>query len=91
MNYQEQELYQNVNRIVTETNQNKFEKTVRGLLLDKVEFIFSTDSEVIDDNYIIIKGKKENCLISPLIRQKLLCIYKESNYGKKGRHTAKNS
>jgi len=76
MNYQQtKELYEIVNRVVSETPKHKFSKTVRGLQLDKLEFIFSTNKDVKDDNYIVVKGKTDHCIRSQSIRQKLLNIY----------------
>lgn len=76
MNYQEtKELYEIVNRVVSETPTEKFSKTVRGLQLDKLEFIFATNSDVKDDNYVVVKGKSDHCINSKVIRQKLLNIY----------------
>lgn len=54
---------------------SSFSKTVRGVKYSKLEFIFSTDREVVEDNQIVVKGKELHYIVDESIRQKLLYIY----------------
>jgi signal peptidase I len=67
-------LYETISTLVTKIPKEKYTKTVRGLKYDNIEFIFSTD-KLAEDNCVLVMGKKENFIRSPLIRQKLLNIY----------------
>jgi len=75
MTPKERELHQIVDTIVSKTPVDKFRRTLRGLRTDKLEFIFSTDRMVIDDDNILVLGKKENYLTNPVIRKKLINIF----------------
>ena len=68
------ELYETISALVSQIPKDNYTKTVRGLKYDNIEFIFSTD-RLAEDNCVLVMGKKENFVRSPLIRQKLLNIY----------------
>jgi len=75
MTPKERELHLVIENVIMKTPITKFKRTLRGVRTNDLEFIFSTDRLVIDDDNILVVGKKENYITSQSLRNKLIHIY----------------